>query len=290
MLNLTSTSDKLQVVTSAAGTVGIHASWVDLAGSTVSAGRTNTNVSTATTTDAVPAPAASTVRNVRNLKVSNNHASISNIVTLQHTDGATVVPLESVTLAPGERLSIVEGYIKVFDAFGREKVPGLGLPTGNANTADIVANAADTYLLGLAIGGRVQAGSFFKYRLRATKTAAGTVAPIFSIRTGTAGAVTDTARTTLTGAAQTAVTDTADIEVDVWFTAVGASAVVRAEANMIHTAAAGAGMGTIASVFNTAAAFDVTPAATILGLSINPGTAGVWTFQKVIVDAGNLIS
>jgi hypothetical protein len=57
MLLLASTTDKIQVITSAAGQVDVHASWVDLSGTTITAGRTNTRISTATTTDVVGAPA-----------------------------------------------------------------------------------------------------------------------------------------------------------------------------------------------------------------------------------------
>ena len=54
MINLASTSDKLRLTTSGAATVEVHASWVDLNGTTVTPGRTNTaDISTATTTDIV---------------------------------------------------------------------------------------------------------------------------------------------------------------------------------------------------------------------------------------------
>lgn len=66
MLLLTSTSDKIQVVTSASGDIDVHATWLDSASGTVTPGRTNTvAIATATTTDVVAAPAASTYRNVQ---------------------------------------------------------------------------------------------------------------------------------------------------------------------------------------------------------------------------------
>ena len=61
MINLASTSDLLKVITSAAGTVAVHASWVDLpnGGTSSSPGRTNTaDITTATTTTVVASPAA----------------------------------------------------------------------------------------------------------------------------------------------------------------------------------------------------------------------------------------
>jgi hypothetical protein len=295
VLLLTSTSDKIQLITSAAGTVGVHADWIDLASGTVTAGRTNTNITTATTTDIVASPAASTSRNVKNLKISNNHASTANTVTLQHTDGATVIPLESVTLAAGERLALNEfGQMRVMDAMGREKLPGLGSPTGNSNVSDVVASAADTYLTGssLAIGGRVQAASFFKWRMRATKTAAGTAAPVFNVRVGTAASTADTARATVTAGAQTAATDTGFFELDAILRSVGATAVIQMTLRMAHTGTT-TGFQTTAQeqmLANTGASFDVTNAANVIGLSVNPGASGVWTFQEVTIEANNLIS
>ena len=91
MLLLTSTADKLQVVTSAATAVGVHASWVDLSGTTVTPGRSNTSISSAATTDVVASPAASTTRNVKFLSVYNDASSGSQTITIRHTDGTTAV-------------------------------------------------------------------------------------------------------------------------------------------------------------------------------------------------------
>ena len=93
MLLLTSTSDKLQVITSAATAVGVHASWVDLNGSTVTPSRSNTSIAAAATTDVVASPAASTTRNVKFLSVFNDASSGSQTITIRHTDGTTVVDL-----------------------------------------------------------------------------------------------------------------------------------------------------------------------------------------------------
>lgn len=122
MFFLTSTSDKIQVITGSSGTVDVHASWSDIAAGVVTVGRTNTKITTATTTDVVASPAASTSRNVRTLIVSNNHASTANLVTLQHTDGTNVIPIESVNLQAGERMSYAEGHgLRVIDVNGVEK-------------------------------------------------------------------------------------------------------------------------------------------------------------------------
>jgi hypothetical protein len=291
MLLLASTSDKIQVITSAAGQVDVHASWVDLSGTTITAGRTNTRIATATTTDVVAAPASSTTRNVKQLKVGNNSASVTNTVTIQHTDGTNVIVIEQVTLAPLERIGYEEGTgVRVFDSAGREKIINGGLPTGNANTSDVVANAAATYLTGsgLQIGSRVQAASFFKWRLRVTKTGAGIATPTVAVYVGPNGTTSDTARVTHSStAAQTGVTDTGMFEVDAVFRQIGGTAIIESTIRLDHTSADGAGLGTFRYLSANSASFAL-GANDYIGLVVNPGASGVWTFQHVIIDAGNL--
>ena len=91
MILLTSTSDKITVTTGAAGTIGVHASWVDLSGTTVTPDRANFSITSATTTDVVASPASSVTRNVKLLSVWNDGATQD--VTITHTDGTTAVDL-----------------------------------------------------------------------------------------------------------------------------------------------------------------------------------------------------
>ena len=133
MINLASTSDLIQVVTSHAAQIEVHASWVDLNGTTVTAGRTNTpHITTATTTTIVASPASSTVRNVKHLNITNDHASQCCIVTVEHTDGTTVEELMSFALLPGENMIFnEEGRWTHRDAQGAEYPPaGLGSYNG----------------------------------------------------------------------------------------------------------------------------------------------------------------
>lgn len=135
MINLASTSDLLQVVTSAAAQIEVHASWVDLSGTTVTPGRTNTpHITTATTTTIVGSPAASTVRNIKHLNITNDHASQSCMVTVEHTDGTTVIELISFILLPGENMILnAEGRWAHRDAQGAEYPPsGLGMYNGRS--------------------------------------------------------------------------------------------------------------------------------------------------------------
>lgn len=122
MINLASTSDILRIVTaSAVATIGVQASWVDNSGSTYTPGRTNTAITTATTTTIVASPGASTQRNVKGLSIENNNAASSNIVTVQHFDGTVSVDLIKVTLLAGENLQLGDdGTWRHFSASGAE--------------------------------------------------------------------------------------------------------------------------------------------------------------------------
>jgi hypothetical protein len=146
MILLTSTSDKLQVITSAAATIDVHASWVDNAASTITPGRTNTAITTATTTDVVAAPAASTQRNVKTLHVRNTHATLSCDVTVQHTDGTHTVQLHKATLPAGSALEYIDeaGFLVV----------GVGSPPlARLDVADqLIAGGANVSSLSLTTG------------------------------------------------------------------------------------------------------------------------------------------
>lgn len=106
MLLLTSTSDKVQVVTGDAGaSVDVHTSWVDNNAGTITPGRFNVvGIATATTTDIVASPGSGVQRNVKSIYITNTSATVSTQVTVIHTDGTNVADLMGVTLLPGENL------------------------------------------------------------------------------------------------------------------------------------------------------------------------------------------
>ena len=110
MINVLTTADLLTVVTSVAGAISVHASYVDLNGTTVTPGRTNTaSITGATTTTVVASPGASTYRNVKFLSITNTSATIQNTVTVNHTDGTTVEKLTTALLGANETLLYAEG-------------------------------------------------------------------------------------------------------------------------------------------------------------------------------------
>ena len=132
MLNLTSTSDIIRVGTSQAAQIEVHASYVDWNGSAITPGRTNTpHITTATTTTVVAAPGASVQRNVKHLNITNDHASASCAVTVEHFDGTTAIELMAFTLLPGENMIFgEEGRWAHRDANGAE-YPAAGLGAYN---------------------------------------------------------------------------------------------------------------------------------------------------------------
>lgn len=106
MIILEST-DKVQLVTSAAATVDVVASHVTttgVAGSNVTPGMTPTAITTATTTDVVAAPSASNYKNVKTMTIRNKHATTSTDVTVVLNRSGTQYELAKFTLDPGEVL------------------------------------------------------------------------------------------------------------------------------------------------------------------------------------------
>jgi hypothetical protein len=135
MLNLASVNDRLQIITSAAATLHVHASWVDVNTSSgvVTPGRTNTIITTATTTNVVAGPAAGVQRNVKTLHIFNPDG-ISNDITVQLTDGTIVSQLWKGALATNETIEYTDqgGFVRPTGAFQR------GITDGSNAAAGIV--------------------------------------------------------------------------------------------------------------------------------------------------------
>lgn len=135
MFNVMATTDVVRVVTGSAAQIEVHTSWADTDGSTVTLGRTNTpHITTATTTTIVAAPASGFVRNVKHINITNDHASQSCVVTVEHSDGTTVIEAMSFILLPGENMVLnEEGRWTHRDAQGAEYPPaGLGSYNGRS--------------------------------------------------------------------------------------------------------------------------------------------------------------
>lgn len=107
MIVLASTSDLLQIVTREAVTVDVQADWVDGV-ATATPGRTNTLISTATTTTVVAAPAGGVYRTIKTVHIRNRSATAAVKVTVVHTDGTTAVEMHACTIKPSGSLDYDE--------------------------------------------------------------------------------------------------------------------------------------------------------------------------------------
>lgn len=137
MLNLTTTSHIVRLVTTSAASIEAHSSWVDYTAATgaVAPGGSNTpNIETATTTTIVAAPGSGVARNVKGIYVTNVSASASTRVACEIFDGTTAVELIGFILLPGENMTFnEEGKWSHRDAQGAEYPPsGLGAYNGSA--------------------------------------------------------------------------------------------------------------------------------------------------------------
>ncbi len=138
MLLLTGTGDLLKVVTAEALTIDVHASWVDNAAGTITPGRTNTAITTATTTTIVASPASSTQRNIQTLSVRNKDIT-GGAVTVTHYDGVTTVELFKYTLGAGEQLEFLDGIgFRVINASGEVLQSASAAPPGVVPVGGIV--------------------------------------------------------------------------------------------------------------------------------------------------------
>ena len=286
MLLLTSINDLLQVITGSAGSIQVHVSWVDNASGTITPGRTNTAaIATAATTTVVAAPAASTQRNVKLVSIYNASATVSNLITLQHTDGTNSEIIWKGTLAPGEAFG--------FDDVGNEHVRDLnGIEKGtmayppiiyNNSTATVsAAFATDTLLAGSSIllpSGVSIAGLQYRVEFDMVKTAAGTATPIINLRFGTAGTTADASICTMTFLAGTAAVDTGKVTVVGTLRSAGSgTTAVMVGSTMINHALAATGLTTTGAsgtgqITTVGGGFNSTVANSILSVSVNGGTS-----------------
>lgn len=109
MLNLTATTDKLQLTRSSAADVDVHVAWVDLSAAVSTPGRTNTAFNTAATGDILASPAGSTQRIVKFISIRNKHATTPVDVTVIFDQNGTDFELHKATLLAGEMLEYQEG-------------------------------------------------------------------------------------------------------------------------------------------------------------------------------------
>lgn len=162
----------------------------------------------------------------------------------------------------------------------------------NASTANQVLTNGVTYLTGSACDiptGKIKVGTKYRCKFNIVKTAAGTAAPAFTIKVGTAGTTADTTRVTLTQTAQTAVIDEGVVEIELVFRVAGASAVAQAVSSLGHRlATTGLTTANHSAIIGTSAAFDVTGAGLKIGVAVDVGASSNWTLSLVSAELVNL--
>jgi len=148
MIQLSTTTRKIQMVTGAAGTIGVYASWIDLSGTTITPSEAFSNVSTATSTDIVVSPGASTSRRIKFINIDNASSTVTNPIKINIVDGGTTVLLFSAVLLPGENLVFDgEGQWHHHDAAGADYVYSLS-PWANIGAAGTIAESIPRALCG----------------------------------------------------------------------------------------------------------------------------------------------
>lgn len=125
-INLANTNETLELTTSVAGSIHYKVGYTDITGTTVSNPSVNRgDITTATTTTILAAPAASTTRKVQYLNVYNNGTS-TNIITIKDDVGGTENIYQKITLQAGESFRIVNDIVSVLDVSGRVKEQNRG--------------------------------------------------------------------------------------------------------------------------------------------------------------------
>jgi hypothetical protein len=146
MLLLTGTAHLIRVITGSATSMEVHASYVDRDASSTTPGSANTPIATAATTTIVGSLPASTVRNVKQIVIRNDDASLSNLITVEHFDGTNAVILFKGTLLAQEWVRMDElGYWNVYGTDGIVKLAGVPqvLMLRAAGAGDVPAADAD---------------------------------------------------------------------------------------------------------------------------------------------------
>lgn len=294
MLLLRANTDDLELITSAAGDIEVHLSAMQIDASTPPVVQPAPNlgpaasITTATTTQILDTSGITSahVVNVKHLNIRNNHASVSNDVTVQINDGTNVSTLCKATLLSGEVLVLNQAGLWLhYTSDGVIKSASSLIAYNNSTAAQSSTFATDTYVTGsfVLFPTTPRVGTRYQCIFDMTKTAAGTATPILQVRVGTAGTTSDTSRTSHTFAAGTAAATTARIVVDSIFRAVGSgtTAVLVTVANILNTGTTGV-IGAASGVVNTVSSgFDSTVTNLGIGISFNGGTSFSGTVQAV---------
>jgi len=286
------TPDEIDVVTGSAADVDVHVSYIDCSDASPPIpdppNKTNTLITTATTTAIVTAPTnAAKRRNVKTIHIFNKDTIDSTDITVifDANAGGSDVTLHKANLAPGEALEYAEGVGWFEIAASPAAVIGTNRSTGSQ-----AFSTTDAYVTGSSIAlaalGTPVVGLFYDCSFDMVKSA-GTGAMVVTVRVGTAGTTADTARLTFTMDAGTSVADVATFVVRAMFRTVGSgtSAVLQGRITMANSGLTATGFRDATPTLGiqqvTSGGFDSTVANSIIGVSFNGATAFSGTSQLV---------
>ena len=206
------------------------------------------------------------------------------------TGGTGAIIGSGVNISQSVATSLANGYLSSTDwsTFNNKS----RLQYNNSTATQAITAATITYLTGSNITtANIKAGTVVTWTVSVTKTAAGTAAPLFSVRFGTTSTTADAILLNFTGNAQTAIADTGEVTIQCTFRTVGSgtSAVIVGHYKLVHvlpTTGLSTGQG---GVFTTSAGFNSTTASSFLGLTLNTGASASWTVNQVNVKIENLL-
>lgn len=142
----------------------------------------------------------------------------------------------------------------------------------------------DVYIVGsnLTLPATPVVGTAYALRFDVVKTAAGTVAPVLTVRIGTAGTTSDAAICTFTWGSGTAAADTGVIDVLCVFRTVGAgtSAVLQGQAQLVSNLTTTGLSNAVKALQVTSSGFNSTTG-TVVGASWNGGASASHKIELV---------
>jgi hypothetical protein len=294
MIYLKASTDILRITTGSAATVDAVAFYVQAAlsgGSPADWNYAKQAFSSATSVDLLAGPGSTNFYTIKQISIHNKDASLSCDVTVQlRITGPVDYQLRKETLAPGETLIYME-FVGFYKLAASTTKSGLK----SVSTADqSIGASATAYITGSAITlpptAQLVAGIVLRWTMLVGKSAAATAAETGAIRFGTGGSTSDTARNSFALDTETAAADECiDTVIATIRGPIGASCIV--EATWIrdnHGAAGTVGFSNTvrkAQVVRTqSAAFDITPAGTIAGLSLATGASHALTVRQCVAE------
>jgi len=143
MINLSSTTDKLQIILGAAVTtnaVDCYVAYRDTTATSISPIGVYTSVSSASATDIVSSPSASTQRLVEYISIQNRDTQPADVY-VRFSDNGTIYILHKAILSPNDKLeySDKKGF-RVISSVGTIKTnyTGLSIPTNSSQSVSVL--------------------------------------------------------------------------------------------------------------------------------------------------------